>query len=100
MATVKVKFRPSSIPNKEGRLYYQIIHERSVRQMVTDYRNFPNEWDEARSSVISGVCPRHVHAQLHAPGNELHRYGVSEKVRPEERLCDLPQTQDPSAAEH
>ena len=29
MATVKVKFRASSVPGKEGTLYYHLIHQRS-----------------------------------------------------------------------
>ena len=28
MASVKVKFRPSSIDGKEGSIYYQVIHNR------------------------------------------------------------------------
>ena len=53
MATVKVKFRPSTVAGKEGRLYYQIIHERTTRQLLTDYRIFPTEWDKNHSAVIS-----------------------------------------------
>ncbi len=28
MATVKLKFRPSSVDGKEGSVYYQVIHNR------------------------------------------------------------------------
>lgn len=52
MATVKVKWRPSSIEGKAGRIYYQVIHNRTVRQLRTDLRVFRDEWDEARSMVI------------------------------------------------
>lgn len=45
MATVKVKFRASSVEMKEGSLYYQVIHNRLVRQLHTGYRLFPSEWD-------------------------------------------------------
>ena len=45
MASVKVKFRPSSIDGKEGSIYYQVIHNRVVRQIRTDYRIFKNEWN-------------------------------------------------------
>lgn len=38
MASVKVKFRPSSVNGKEGSIYYQVIHNRVVRQIGTDYR--------------------------------------------------------------
>ena len=45
MATIKVKFRPSSYPHKEGVIYYQIIHGRSIRQLKTQYKIFAHEWD-------------------------------------------------------
>lgn len=30
MASIKVKFRPSTVADHEGAIYYQIIHERKV----------------------------------------------------------------------
>ena len=36
MASVKVKFRPSSIDGKEGSIYYQVIHNRVVRHIRTN----------------------------------------------------------------
>ena len=51
MASVKVKFRPSSIDGKEGSIYYQVIHNRVVRQIRTDYRIFENEWNGKTSTV-------------------------------------------------
>ncbi len=53
MASIKVKFRSSTVADHEGAIYYQIIHERRVRQLLTDYKVFPNEWDENRSMVIT-----------------------------------------------
>ena len=52
MASVKVKFRPSSIVGREGSVYYQIIHERKIRQLISDYKVYPTEWSEKRSMVI------------------------------------------------
>ena len=46
MASIKVKFRPSSVNGKEGSIYYQVIHNRVVRQIRTDYRIFEREWDD------------------------------------------------------
>lgn len=40
MASVKVKFRPSTVNGKEGTLYYQVIHNRVVRQINTEYKLF------------------------------------------------------------
>ena len=51
MATVKVKFRASSIATKEGALYYQVIHNRVARQIHTGYKIYPEEWN-ARNSEI------------------------------------------------
>lgn len=43
MATIKVKFRPSTVAD----------HERKVRQLLTEYKVFPAEWDENRSMVTT-----------------------------------------------
>ena len=53
MASIKVKFRPSTVADHEGAIYYQIIHERKVRQLLTEYKVFPIEWDESRSMVTT-----------------------------------------------
>lgn len=53
MASIKTKFRPSTIPGHEGIIYYQIIHERKIRQLPTSYRIFSNEWDPDRSVVTT-----------------------------------------------
>lgn len=53
MATIKVKFRLSTFTDHEGTIYYQVIHKRRVRQLLTDYKVFPEEWDEGRSMVTS-----------------------------------------------
>ena len=39
MATVKIRFRASTVENKEGTLVYQVIHKRQTRQVSTGYRN-------------------------------------------------------------
>ncbi|WP_278717260.1 site-specific integrase [Bacteroides caecimuris] len=52
MATVKVKFRPSSVLTKEGTLYYQITHDRVVRQINTGYKLYPTEWHSFTSQIV------------------------------------------------
>ena len=52
MTSIKVKFRPSTVDGKEGGLYFQIIHNRVVRQLNTDYKVFAGEWDAESESVI------------------------------------------------
>ena len=53
MASIKVKFRPSTNENKEGTIYYQIIQNRVIRQLKTDYRLFMHEWNEDNNAVIA-----------------------------------------------
>ena len=43
MASIKVKFRPSTNENRAGIIYYQIIQNRVIRQLKTDYRPFMRE---------------------------------------------------------
>ena len=58
MTSVKVKFRPSTIAGKEGIIYYQIIQNRVIRQLKTDYRIFTDEWNEAGGCIIVGSSER------------------------------------------
>ncbi len=52
MATVKVKFRASTIPTKEGTVFYQVIHNRVVRQVNPGYKLYPDEWDTANAEIV------------------------------------------------
>lgn len=51
MASIKVKYRASSVENHEGVVYYQVIHARKARQFTTEYHVKADEWDESRSMV-------------------------------------------------
>ncbi|MDE6397197.1 MAG: site-specific integrase [Muribaculaceae bacterium] len=51
MASIKLKFKPSTLKDREGTVYYQIVHERRVRQLYTKYHLFIDEWDDNKSSV-------------------------------------------------
>ena len=53
MASIKIKFRPSTVADHEGSIFYQIIHDRKPRQLVTSYKVFPSEWDNKRSMVVA-----------------------------------------------
>ena len=50
--SIKVKFRPSTIVDHEGSIYFQIIHDRVVRQLSSDYKVFPSEWNDKRSTIV------------------------------------------------
>lgn len=55
MTTIKVKFRPSTVIDREGTIYFQIIHKRKVRQLLTQYHISPNEWDDNRSMLKTNL---------------------------------------------
>ena len=52
MTTVKVKFRPSTVEDRPGTIVYFVTHRRAVRQITTDYKVFPHEWDDKQSRPI------------------------------------------------
>lgn len=54
MATVKVKFRPSAEVGRAGTIVYYVHHARAVRQIVTKYKLYPEEWDETRARPVMG----------------------------------------------
>ncbi len=79
MTTVKVKFRASSVPTREGTLFYQVIHARVPRQINTGYKLFPEEWDK-------------LHAVVYLPpdaGRERLDYLAALKARIEEDTARL-----------
>ena len=62
MASVKVKFRPSSIEGKTGVLYFQIAHQCTTRTQRTKYKIYNDEWDPYTSSIV----PSPVRPERHA----------------------------------
>lgn len=62
MASIRIKFRPSSKEEREGVIYYQVLHRRLPRQIATEYRIRTNEWDETRSAVV--VCDKEREAYI------------------------------------
>ena len=65
MASFKLKFRPSAAKDKEGTLYFQVIHRRSTRTVYTDYHIRPDEWNEKTSSVrVTGTPERRAELQM------------------------------------
>jgi hypothetical protein len=53
MTSIKIKFRPSTVEDKEGCIYFQIIHNRVVRQLNMAYKIFASEWDEETETIIA-----------------------------------------------
>lgn len=55
MATVKIKFRPSTVDGEQGVISYQVIHNRLVRQHKSTHRLYVDEWDNDSSQVVFPV---------------------------------------------
>ncbi len=56
MTSIKVKFRSSAIDGGQGTIFYQIIHNRIVRQIKTQYKIYENEWC---SNFLEIAAPLH-----------------------------------------
>lgn len=61
MTSIMVKYRPSTVEDREGVIYYQIIHNRKVRQLTTEYRVFTSEWDNSRATVSTKSDSERMH---------------------------------------
>lgn len=51
MASIKVKFRPSTVVGKKGVIYYQVIQNRVIRQIHSKYLLHAEDWDEETFSI-------------------------------------------------
>ncbi len=69
MASLKIKYRHSSIEGKAETLFYQVIHNRVARQINSGYKIYPDEWDIFNSQIIIPA----------KTGENRHRYLVSLK---------------------
>lgn len=54
--SVRLCFRPSSVPQKAGRLYYQIIIRRSSYQYNSLYKIYDTEWNRYTGLVVKDVA--------------------------------------------
>ena len=82
MASIKVKFRPSTSENKEGTIYYQIIQNRVIRQLKTDYRLFMYEWNEANCTIIIENNSRQNYIQSIKAKQEQPKDNPNKKSKP------------------
>jgi len=53
MATVKVKFRASTVEGKEGTLYYHLTHQRIIHDKEVD--GIPYTINEANERIIQKI---------------------------------------------
>lgn len=52
MASVKIKFRTSTVKGGLGTIFYQVIHNRVARQVKTGYRIYESEWNGNLSEIV------------------------------------------------
>ena len=69
MASVKAMFRASTVDAKQGVIYFQIIHNRVVRQLTTEYHIFSNEWDG--KSIQTAGCDSERRNYLKTTGERI-----------------------------
>lgn len=55
MATIKVKFRPSSVAGRAGTIFYQVTHRRATQQITTNIRLQSNQWDATKEQIVISV---------------------------------------------
>lgn len=75
MAKVKVKFRCSSLPNREGTLVYEVTHNKMTRSINTGYKLFPSEWHNLHKEILLSNTERSRHFYL-----DILRTRISEDV--------------------
>ncbi len=68
MTSIKLKFKLSTNPEKEGALVFQLIHKRKVHRIKSEYKIFNAEWDERSGQIL-------------LPLPESPRYGILNLVR-------------------
>lgn len=55
MASIKIKFRPATVKEKDGTLFFQIIHLRRVKQLNTGLHISYSEWNAEEATIIKGT---------------------------------------------
>ena len=85
MASIKLKFRTSSVQEKEGRLYYQVIHNRVVRQTLeTDRKKLLlviARLDKEGHPYSADTVVEHFHERKELQGIIGYTLELNEKLR-------------------
>lgn len=72
MATVKVKFRPSNVEGRPGVLFFQLIHNRSVKLITTKIRLFKHEWSQKEQEISINTADMERAVALHTLRSKLN----------------------------
>lgn len=74
MATLKVKLRESTVPGREGRIYYQITHRRKTVQINSRVRLRPDQWNAPAGKVVrTDTSPQPLQQQIDSDKSLLLR---------------------------
>lgn len=80
MTNIKVKFRVSKMKDKEGTLFFQVIHARQSKHISTGYKLFINEWDTESASVVipdrEGIRKQYLTGVKKEIENEIMRFNL------------------------
>ncbi|MCF0194830.1 MAG: site-specific integrase [Bacteroidaceae bacterium] len=91
--SIKLKFRESTVQGKNGVLYFQIIHEKSIRRLNTAHHITPSEWDAQNECVImpSPQSPRYnkLCAIISDIDWEMKRFAMLEKAHDGKSIDEL-----------
>lgn len=71
MVSIKLKFRASTKECKEGVLFFQIIHNRTVRRIKAGYHIYPREWDNKNNNILISNTSDSRHEYLNSIQNDI-----------------------------
>lgn len=81
--SIKLKFRASVKPQKEGTLIFQVIHDRKVRRFKSQFKIFKEEWDEAAGRILLAASAPSRCSQL-----QIIRFNVEWEFRRLRKIID------------
>lgn len=82
--SIKLRFRKSVNPEKEGSLIYQLIYERKVCRITSKYKIFNHEWGETTGQILSSSSDSSRASQL-----SMIRFNVDRELH---QLCKIVNT--------
>ena len=57
MVSLKLNFTPSSVEDKEGRLYYRVAYGKATRHIATPFTIMPDEWNATDETLAEAQSP-------------------------------------------
>ena len=81
MVSIRLKFKASKSVPDEGVIYYQIMQNRRVCRIASDYRILASEWDEKRAVVATDAVDRRIFIRMVKHGIDRDMKRVLRVVR-------------------